>query len=66
MKAEWTNRDNLSIETTGRNSKAICDVVELERIKSKVIVPINETVESEKDKSDWEIPSFMNKERQDD
>ena len=23
MKAEWTNRDNLSIETTGLNSKAI-------------------------------------------
>ena len=23
MKAEWTNRDNLSIETTGRNSKSI-------------------------------------------
>lgn len=23
MKAEWTNRDNLSIETTGRNNKFI-------------------------------------------
>ena len=23
MKAEWTNRDNLSIETTGQNSKAM-------------------------------------------
>ena len=23
LKAEWTNRDNLSIETTGQNSKAI-------------------------------------------
>ena len=23
MKAEWTNRDNLSIETTGQNSKSV-------------------------------------------
>ena len=23
MKAEWTNKDNLSIETTSRNSKAV-------------------------------------------
>ena len=42
----------------------ICDVVELERIKSKVIVPINETIEFQKDEPDWEIPSFMNKEKQ--
>ena len=40
------------------------NVVDLERIKSKIIVPINETIESEKDKSDWEIPSFMSKEKQ--
>ena len=40
------------------------NVVDLNRIKSEVIVPINETVKSEKDKSDWEIPSFMNKEKQ--
>lgn len=66
MKAEWTNRDSLSIEATGRNSKSICDVVEFERIKSKVIVPINETIKFKKDESDWKIPSFMNKERQND
>lgn len=41
----------------------ICDVVELERIKSKVIVPISETIEFKKDESDWKIPSFMNKEK---
>ena len=46
----------------------ICDLVELERIKSKVIIPINETIVpiNETNESDWEIPSFMNKEKQND
>ena len=41
------------------------NVVDLERIKSEVIVPINETIVpiNETDESDWEIPSFMNKEK---